>query len=268
MRRNNIDVALTPEPARDPWAEQTEQTEKTTPSTLIVGPRPDAMFAAARAAAAALREKRRQTDISPSYQQSPKPPTGAAPRIAHCATCGGYVAVDGWHRCDPTDLPWPVQRSTEGVVYSTDAIDGYYDRLAGMSKSLPKARKNERPNIRPEWRELPNYPGYMMNSVTREVWRNDREITTANGQTRHYPAKQVTAKNGAYSLSVDGVKSTRGIAKLWADTFPEYAANTSAPKGVGEWAGEVQPHHHEFDYYNGLHEWFAEGGAGIKRRPE
>ncbi|MGY4710167.1 hypothetical protein ACXDF8_11530 [Mycolicibacterium sp. CBM1] len=142
---NNIDAALTPEPHRDPWADHDEPSEDTgTAGKLILGKRADKLFAAAHAAGEALRERRRQgaEGAGGDYRQAPK--RGAAPRIASCATCGGYVAVDGWHRCDPTGLPWPVSRSTEGVVYSTDHLRAHARALLEAADELERRQASSR----------------------------------------------------------------------------------------------------------------------------
>ena len=144
-------------------------------------------------------------------------------------------------------------------IYS--GMDDYYERLGFLAKIARKLLK--RKDIPADWRQPPGYPNYLLHSVTRELWRQAYDRTLPNGSIRHYPAKLCTPKNGAYSLTVDGVTSSRGVNALWRETFPEYAAGKKKPQHDGEWAGQIEPRRGEFDYYQGLAEWLGEGAAGI-----
>ncbi|MCV7348277.1 hypothetical protein [Mycolicibacterium rhodesiae] len=227
---NNVDRALTPQPEPDQWTEQDEQTEDTgKPSKLILGPRADALFSAAHAAGEALRRVRRG-----ATQVVPDPP----PRK--------------WTITEEFDYDATVQKIDNREPYD------YYDFLEVMKRVTSGKRKRQQ--VAPEWRELPNYPGYLLHSVTRELWRSAREVPLPNGNIRRYPAKVVQAFNGSFSLSVGGVRSSRGVQSLWAETFPDYAGRKTK-------AAQIRPRRDEFDYYHGLREWLAEGGAGIVTRP-
>lgn len=243
MKRNNVDAALTPEPEPDLWADHDEPTEDTgKASELIKGRVADPMFAGAHSTGEALRQIRRAGTLSPDdLEQLIELTKGAPPRIGICGDAH-YLAIDAWPATGATFID---------VVYSTDRIDAYHERLFAATRAV---RTQPVPiGITPEWRVPPNYPGYIMHSVSRELWREAREKP-------RYPAKMIKPKNGSYSLSVNGVRSTRGIRALWAETFPEYAGKK---KQVGEWASEIVAHRDEMTYYHGLAEWLGEGGAGI-----
>lgn len=87
MKPNNVDKALTSEPSADLWDDHAELTEKTEPTKLIQGRRPDSYFAAAHAAGEALRRLRHR-DTPERPEQPPRP-------IGYCDACHHYVS--GWH---------------------------------------------------------------------------------------------------------------------------------------------------------------------------
>lgn len=239
---NNIDAALTADPAADQWADHDEPTEATTPSKLIVGPKADDLFSTAHAAGAALRATRRraeQSEVPTAAQNSRR-----------------------WSLDPEVDYDALLRRLDNG-----EPLDcGYYDLLELMKRVSSGRRTKQHLDVTPEWREMPNYPGYEMNSVSRRIRHLAYDAVLRNGIIRHYETTMLSEKK-SYSLRVNGVTYSRGVNGLWAETFPEYSKPKNAKREVGEWAGEVQPHRDEFSYYHGLAEWVGDG-AGIETRPK
>lgn len=283
MKLNNVDKAVSPKPAPDVWAEPTEPTYERKVPSLIKGPTADKLYSAAHAAAAALRKLRRQVrrnyepdDIATdAFASVDKQPKGNPPRMGYCSECRGYVSTEERH------LQCEKGRPTEFVTEEPEQITAYHNRLWEATQMAKGRRAPQRPRkeVAPEWRQPPGYPNYVLHSVTRKLWRQSYEITLSNGNTRRYPAKEVKAVNGSYSLSVNGVKTTRGVNVLWALTFPEYARKrTTLKKLDGEWAKEVHPRRNELDdvytgvedgpVYGGLGEWLGGGGVGVETRPK
>src|SRR5688572_2061722 len=94
---NNIDEALTADPASDPWADDGEMSEHTgNAGQLISGRKADKHFARAHAVPAALREQRRRRG-EPVEQEQPK--ASNPPRVGTCDPCGRYVNAEGSHMC-------------------------------------------------------------------------------------------------------------------------------------------------------------------------
>jgi muconolactone delta-isomerase len=176
-----------------------------------------------------------------------------------CVECGHHVKVDGWHA--------PCGRNTVVDPLPDDAHDDYHDRLRAAVERISGRQRQRRPDVPDMWRALSGYGNYIMHSRTREVWRQAYDRTLSNGGIRHYPARRCTLTNGAYSLTVDGVTSSRGVNALWNDTFPEFAHCKGTKKKVGEWAGEIEFRRNELGDYRGLAEWLSDGGASIVTRP-
>jgi len=253
---NNLDQALTREPSPDPWADDHEEATEDTGKKhkLTWGPGADAAFAAAHAAGAALRKLRRpRAAVVPSREEVRK----GTPRVGHCAECGHQVS--GWHRCSG----W---RSGAVTALTDTDHNAYYDHLKVILQNV-KGRRKQRRDIPDMWRAPPGYGNYIMHSRTREVWRQAYDRTLPNGGIRHYPARQCHLRNGAYSLTFDGVTSSRGVNALWNETFPEFMNPRGTKKKVGEWAGEIEFRRNELGDYCGLVEWLGDGGARIVTRP-
>jgi hypothetical protein len=250
VKLHNVDKALTSEPTPDQWADHDELSEDTgsTANVLIVGRRADSLFAAAHAAGAELRQARRQRAAPGPPEQAPPPKEGDPPRVGKCSDCGRYAVADGWHApCG------------SGTIHLADVDDSYYENLASFaSMKQPKHRRD----VAPEWRETPGYPGYEIHSVTRELRRLARDTVGKDGRVRHLSARPIKAHNGAYSLSVNGVKSTRGVQALWNETFSESAEKK---KTTGDNHYHTTPPQ---DYSYGIAEWIGEGGACIVTRPK
>jgi hypothetical protein len=260
VKRNNVDKALTPEPTPDQWADPDELSEDTggTANILIVGQTADKMFSAAHGAAAALRLVRRQRAEPVEESAEAQVPVKEG-RIGRCAECGHYGVVDGWHASGR----FPPCGGTVTIADEPD-VDAFYERLA-LAAAMSRKQSKQRRDVAPEWREPPNYPGYELHSVTRELRTQDRDTVGKDGRVRHLSAGPIKAYNGAYSLSVNGVKSTRGIQALWNETFSESAEKKK--KTTGEW--EVD-HYHTTPpqaYSYGVPEWIGDGGARIVTRP-
>lgn len=205
-------------------------------------------FAAAHAKGEELRKQRRQRcgELEPPKEEQSK--KSNPPRVGYCPECGRYVA--GWHAGCP---------GTPTVLYENIG-DAYHDRLQSFTD---KPLEREHKNIPAEWREPPGFPGYLLHSVTRELRTVERTITAANGRTRTYSAKILKAVNGSYSLSVNGVKCSRGVAALWAETFPEYAGKK--PKKTGEAVRIRRPERLDSD---GAAEYVGQDGVHVVTRPK
>lgn len=262
---NNVDKGLVPEPTAAVWDEPAEATYKREASSLIKGPIADKMFAAAHAAAAALRKLRRdkgtvQTWTVDAPGKNLPPDKRNPPRMGYCSECRGYVSTEERH------LQCENGRPTELVTEEPEQITAYHERLYEATQLAKGRRTPPRPTkkIIPEWRRVPGFPNYVLHSVSRELWRHAYEITLSNGTTRQYPVKMVKPVNGSYSLSSDGVKVTRGINVLWTLTFPEYVG--------GQKRGATLNHD---DYgrnrpagWDGIHEWITDGGVVVRTRPQ
>ncbi len=120
-----------------------------------------------------------------------------------------------------------------------------------------------------EWREIPGYPGYVMHSISREVWRPPREVTLPNGNVRQYQGKKVTAHNGSYSLTVNGVTSSRGIDVLYRETFPE-CGKKKRKRTAGEWDDTVnlRTGKTRLEGTEGVPEWLDGGASHAVTRPQ
>lgn len=142
----------------------------------------------------------------------------------------------------------------------------YYDFLEVMK--IATRGLGNRPVVDvDEWREVPGYPGYLLHSRTRELWRQAREVVLPNGNVRRYPAKLLTARNGSYSLTVNGKTSSRGVNSLWKETFPEFVKKSRKRK-AGEWDDTVNLREEKLERTEGVAEWLDGEGASIVTRPE
>jgi hypothetical protein len=268
VKLHNVDKALTPEPTPDQWADHDEPTENypswgnlpsSTANILIVGRRADDHFAAAHTAGAELRQARRQRAEAVEELAEANLPPLCSRRVGRCAECGHYGVVDGWHASGL----FPPCGGTVTIADEPD-VDAFYERLA-LAAAMSRKQHKQRQDVPPEWREPPNYPGYELHSVTRELRTQDRDTVGKDGRVRHLSARVIKAHNGAYSLSVNGVKSTRGIQVLWDETF---SALSEKKKTTGEWETD---HYHTTppqNYSYGVPEWIGDGGARIVTRPK
>ena len=235
--RTNVDAALTPEPQRDPWSDDCDElTEDTPKSTLTWGPGADDYFAAAHAIGAALRKLRRQQ--RPEVEQEPP---SCKPQDTH-----------------EFDFDATMQKIDNGEPFD------YYDFLEVLKVTVKGKRPRIPANVPAEWREPPGFPNYLLHSVTRELWRQAYEITLPNGSVRRYPAKVQKPHNGSFSVSVGGVKSSRGVQALWEATFPEHKRRKST--------GGARLDHEDFGRnlpgtWDGTAEWISGGGVGVTTRP-
>jgi hypothetical protein len=202
-------------------------------------------------------------------------------RVGWCDECNRYVVADGLHHC-VVGNGWRGGHATDVVaenpLTNTDEFDfdatmqklnskercDYYHVLE-VIKRVNKGKRKQRLDIPAEWREPLAYPGYLLHSVSRELRRVERTITLPNGATRRYPAKLVKPHNGAYSLSINGVKSSRGVNALWSETFPEYARKS---KGGGARLDHENYGRNLPGRWDGTGEWIGDGGVGITMRPK
>lgn len=123
-------------------------------------------------------------------------------RVWRCS-CGQLAT--GWHAGHELD-----------AVEQVEVGDDYYDYLARAAHGTRLDKWLEwGPD---EWRPLAEFPNYEMNGYDRHVRR--RAYTLRNGTIR--PPREVKARRSSVTLSRDGVVSSRGIEKLWKQTFPEY----------------------------------------------
>ncbi|KMV15835.1 hypothetical protein ACT17_23365 [Mycolicibacterium conceptionense] len=240
MKLNNIDKALAPKPEPDLWDERPEPTEPTEPARALTwGPRTGADFPTAHAVGEELREQRRQG--RPLAQPEP-------------------VRYWGIHEYEFFDHDETVRK-----IHAREETD-YYDFLKVMlidTKGIGSA-----PVVAvDEWREVPGYPGYLLHSRTRELWRQAREVALPNGNVRRYPARLLTAKNGAFSLTVDGRTTSRGVNALWSETFPEFVKKSRKRK-AGEWDDTVNLREEKLERTEGVAEWLEGDAASIVTRPE
>lgn len=118
-----------------------------------------------------------------------------------------------------SDCDWPEHAGRDCIHKPVTAnYDAYYQLTAAVEPVADEAGDIEPP---PEWREPPGCPGYLMHSATRELWSQARTVTTKDGKRRHYAARLITPSSGRLSLSVGGVRFTRGVNALWRETFPD-----------------------------------------------
>ncbi len=238
MKPNNIDAALTPSAEPVEWDDHTESSEPTEASKLLRGNRPDELFAAAHEAGRELRRSRRDGQDAVS---SPEP--------------------RDWSKVEATD-----DFDFDGVVerIRNSEPTNYYDFLEVL-KLLTKGLRKSPPTVdSDEWREIPGFPNYTMHARTRRVWRQGYERTLPSGAVRKYAAKEVTARNGTLTLSVDGVVTSRGVNVLYRETFPE-AGKKPKKRELGEWDDTVVPRPTP---YPGVSEWMSDGGVGVVSRPK
>lgn len=236
----NVDHELTSPTDADPWDDDGERSEVTGTAGQLTWGRPaDKHYAAAHAVGAALRELRRQG--RPTAEPPEERAKWLGPEFDYEAT---LLAI----------------RNGDKVDY-WDGLEVMKIRTKGLDKLPP------RPDI-DVWREPPGYPGYVLNSVSRELWRSPREVTLPSGNVRRYGGKKVTARNGSFSLTVNGVTSSRGVNSLYRDTFPEFSKKRKK-KPVGEWVDAIKTRDELGRCGNeGVAEWLAGGMAGVVTRPK
>jgi hypothetical protein len=174
--------------------------------------------------------------------------------IGYCDACRHYVA--DWHA------------GCHGAIRLVEdrTGDAYHALLGGACESLKGRRKPAMVVDIDEWRETA-YPGYFMHSQTRQLLREAREVTLPNGTIRRYPEKMLDARNGSYSLTVDGKTSSRGINSLWKETFPEFGRKKKKKKD-GEWDDTVTLRQEKLEQTEWVSEWIDEGGSYIVTRPK
>ena len=230
---NNVDHELTSLPEADPWDDDGERSEVTgTAGQLIWGTTADKHYAAAHAVGAELREQRRRH--RPVVTPPGRTEKWLDPEFDYEET---VLAMENG---EPVDY-W-------------DALEVMKIRTRGLDKLPPKPPTDE-------WREIPGYPGYVMHSSSREVWRSAREVPS------RLPAKKVKARNGAYTLSGPNGIASRGINALYRSVFPELFPKKNRKRKVGEWDDTVQPIDSlEWESNGGVTEWLASGSARIVER--
>ncbi|OMB88859.1 hypothetical protein A5741_01420 [Mycolicibacterium conceptionense] len=212
---------------------------ETIPPGLTWGTTTGNVLPEAHAVGEALREQRRQD----------RPPMQPQP-----------ARYWGIHEYESFDYDETVRK-----IHAREETD-YYDYLAVM-KIASKGIGSTPVVAVDEWREVPGYPGYLLHSRTRELWRAAREAVLPNGNVRRYPAKLLAAKNGSYSLTVNGKTSSRGVNSLWKDTFPEFVKKSRKRK-AGEWDDTVTLREEKLERTEGVAEWLEGDGASIVTRPE